>query len=404
MLFHDPRREVEKLREHLGVRDGNLIFLMGAGVSCAAQGTDGCSLVPAVAEMGRLCERSVAELGSEEFDAYTVITDECEKKLKRAANVEDVLSRVRTKLAAMAEDDELAGASYRQLSKIEEAIRTTIALAAMSDEGRIPNELPHHALARWVSRLERACPVEFFTTNYDTLLERALEDERVAVFDGFAGSRRPYFSAASMTRPSSMPGTGWARLWKVHGSVNWSWGLFSGGTTSRIIRGAERPDGELIFPSLYKYDESRKQPYISMLDHLGRALERPEGTVLVVLGYSFGDEHINEIIFDTLDTHDRTHAIALQYEELGDDHELITRAARRRNLLVYGPDTAIVAGERKPWLLTDPVDSRTSELLDIPFDSYANPNPDELATGGQFRLGDFNYFARFLDSLAGEDD
>jgi SIR2-like domain len=404
MISHDPRREVEKLREQLGTHDGTLTFLVGAGASCAAKGTDGAGLIPAIAEMTGRCEQAVAEFGSGEWAAYAAVAEERATSLGRPANVEDVLSRVRTKLSAMVSGDTLAGASHIQLEKIEETIRTTIADAARPAEDRIPAVLPHHSLARWISRLERASPIEIFTTNYDTLLERALEDERVAVFDGFTGSRRPYFLPISMTHAPSMPGNAWTRLWKLHGSVNWSWEDFSANSSRRIVRGVERGDGEVIFPSLHKYDESRKQPYLSMLDRLTHILERPAGAVLVVVGYSFGDEHINEIIFDALEAHDRTHVIALQYQELDDEHELMSRASRRRNLLVYGPTTAVVAGERRPWALADPVDDRTAELLDIPFDSDAAPEPDSVATGGRFRLGDFNYFAQFLDSISGDDD
>lgn len=202
MMTHDPRREVEKLREHLGTQEGTLTFLVGAGASCAAIGSDGSGLIPAISEMTVRCERAVAEFGSEEWDAYTAMVVECAESLTRSANVEDVLSRVRTKLSAMMTGDVLAGATHAQLERIEEAIRTTIADAARPADSRIPAELPHHALARWIGRLDRPSPIELFTTNYDTLLERALEDRRVAVFDGFTGSRRPYFSAASMAHPS----------------------------------------------------------------------------------------------------------------------------------------------------------------------------------------------------------
>jgi hypothetical protein len=403
MISHDPRREVEKLREHLGARDGTLTFLVGAGASCAAKDTKGDRLIPAIAEMSKRCEQAVGELGSKEAATYAAIQKECEQSLTRAANVEDVLSRVRTKLMAMVVGDTLAGATRAQLEKIEEAIRTTIAVAARPTEERIPSELPHHGLARWIRRLDRPTPIELFTTNYDTLLERALEDEWVAVFDGFVGSRRPHFSPVSITNPPSMPGVAWTRLWKLHGSVNWSWKNLPGDASRRIVRD-ERDDGELIFPSLHKYDESRKQPYLSMLDHFGATLRRQGGTVLVVVGYSFGDEHINALIFDALDARDRTHVIALQYEELDTCHELVRRAMRRRNLLVYGPGSAAVAGELRPWALADPVDTRTAKLLDIPFDSDAIPDTDATATTGRFRLGDFNYLTRFLDNIAGNND
>lgn len=47
MPTHDPRREIEKLRDHLASHDKALMFLFGAGTSCAVTGTDGTALVPA---------------------------------------------------------------------------------------------------------------------------------------------------------------------------------------------------------------------------------------------------------------------------------------------------------------------------------------------------------------------
>ncbi len=35
-------------------------------------------------------------------------------------------------------------------------------------------------------------PIELFTTNYDLLLEEALEDEEIPYFDGFVGSKKSF--------------------------------------------------------------------------------------------------------------------------------------------------------------------------------------------------------------------
>jgi hypothetical protein len=300
----------------------------------------------------------------------------------------------------MADGDELAGGTRDDLGKIEEKIRSTIAQFASPEEARIPDELPHHALGRWVGRITRQYAVEIFTTNYDTLIERGLEDERVSLFDGFVGSRQPYFSASSLVSDDAAPARGWARLWKIHGSVNWTRQAQRDGST-RIIRGAESATGELILPSFHKYDESRKQPYVAMLDRLGRFLTKREDAVLFTLGYSYGDEHINEVIFEALDTQPRVHLIAIQFTDPSEDEELIRRALRRQNLLVYGPSRAIVGGTLGEWRLIEPVDDRTSGFMDVPFDSDAEPEPLTATLTGRFRLGDFQWFARFLDSIAG---
>lgn len=410
---HDPRPEVEKIREHLGSHEGRLAFLIGAGTSAAVLDPEKKPLIPTVTALTETCREAVATLGKEHAAAYDSICDECEAKLKEAAetaqpatlvrsvNVEDVLSATRTKLSAIGNNDKIAGLNRSKLLAVEEKIRTTIAKAAFPLEDRIPERLPHRHFARWISRLGRSTAIELFTTNYDTLFESALEDEHLSVFDGFVGVRRPFFSAASLARSNSMPGPSWTRLWKLHGSINWSMQSFAD-RSERIVRGAESDSGEMIFPSLHKYDESRKQPYASILDHLGRLLDDPGGALLVVLGYSFGDQHINEIVFDALDARDRAHVLALQFEELPDNHPLIARATTLPNLLVYGPETAVIGGVRAPWRLTEEVTDSTAALIDIAFDSHAVPEPEQIATLGRFRLGDFNHFANFLASLVGK--
>lgn len=412
--FHDPRREVEKLREHLGSNEGRLAFLVGAGASAAVTGSDKKPLIPTVAALGHDCHQAVASLGEEYGNAFDSIKAECESNLKaeadsveppcspRPVNVEDILSAVRMKLAAIGNGDSIAGLDREGLAEVEKTIRTTIAKAAFPAAERFPDRLPHHDLAAWIGRLGRAKAIELFTTNYDTLFERALEDERLLVFDGFVGSRTPFFSAASVSRQASMPGATWTRLWKIHGSTNWSVRSFADGS-ERIVRGVETNSGELIFPSLHKYDESRKQPYAAILDHLGRLLDDPSGSLLVVLGYSFGDQHINEIVFDALDARDRTHVFALQFEELDDQHPLIVRSRALPNLLVLGPETAVIGGERCAWRLNEPVSDQTADLMDIAFDSDAASDPEKVATTGRFGLGDFNQFGAFLASLVGDD-
>lgn len=404
MTFHDPRREVEKLRDQLASHDMPIAFLIGAGASCAVKDQEGEPLIPAVGALGELCQQAVAALGDHHHQVYDTVASHIEATPGRrpgGANIEEILSAVRLAMAATGPGDKVAGGTKAELEEIEEAIRARIAAAALPDEARIPARLPHHALARWIRRVERSVPVEIFTTNYDTLLERALEDERIPFFDGFVGGRKPFFLGATPV-PAYEPGPAWTRLWKVHGSVTWAWHKVPE-APARIVRGPEQPGGELILPSFHKYDESRRQPYASMLDRLARVLTVREGTLLVAVGFSFSDEHLNAVVFDALETRARLSVVALQHGDPADDHDLVKRARRHPNLLVYGPQRGIVGGEAASWRLAEAVDNRTADLLDIPFDSDAKPDPDDVADTGRFRLGDFVWLARFLDSLARPD-
>lgn len=101
--------------------------------------------------------------------------------------------------------------------------------------------------------MPRTQPVEVFTTNYDTLIETALEAERVPSFDGFVGCHQPFFLHESLARPESAPGSSWTRLWKIHGSINWHIEVVKG--RPRVVRTGAASEGEMILPSHHKYDE-----------------------------------------------------------------------------------------------------------------------------------------------------
>jgi hypothetical protein len=401
MTTHDPRREVEKLRAHLASHDKPIAFLIGAGGSAAVRDEYGEPLIPSITPLGERCESAVRDIGDPYGKAWDQIVADV-KSSRPTCNIEEILTNVRRKIAAVGPGDLLAGLDADGLTKVESCVQKTIAAAARPDEARIPASLPHHALARWIRRTDRTTAVEVFTTNYDTLIERGLEDERVASFDGFVGSREPFFLAQSLIHEGLAPGRRWARLWKVHGSINWGWVVLKDGTR-RIVRGPENSSGELILPSFHKYDESRKQPYVAMLERLQRVLVEREDGILITLGYSFGDEHINSLIFDALDVRERLHVFSLQFDDPLPEHDLIVRARSRKNLIVYGRKRAVVGGVDGEWRLHEQVDQRLASLMDIPFDSDAgDPDDDDPVLTGAFRLGDFKWFARFLDTIAGE--
>ena len=53
----------------------------------------------------------------------------------------------------------------------------------------------------------------------------------------------------------------------------------------------------VIHPSYMKYQESRRMPYLAMVDRLRAFLKQPTST-LILCGYSFRDEHVNEVYRD----------------------------------------------------------------------------------------------------------
>lgn len=135
-------------------------------------------------------------------------------------------------------------------------------------------------------------PVEFFTTNYDTLLEDALALAGIEFQDGFVGGGVAFWNVLNY---ESRTGTR-AVISKLHGSIDWY--RPSSGTPNllRVRHGDTYPgDGGsvMIYPQATKYLNTQRDPFAEIFQRFRRRLSIGSDHVLLVCGYSFGDEHIN---------------------------------------------------------------------------------------------------------------
>ncbi len=410
MNTHDPREFIEDLRNHLATHDRRLAFLFGAGTSSsiniapdppAGEKRKHEPLIPGIDGLTTICSAAVRQMGKPQEAALTSLVKQCEDE-GRPANVENVLSMVRMKIDAVGPGEKLVGLDRDQLGKVERTICTAIAKSVSLDDKEIPASVPHDEFAGWVKKVNRSAPLEVFTTNYDLLFERAFEAARVPVFDSFVGTRSPFFYPECLEDEDLLPVSRWVRLWKIHGSVNWR--VDDAGSHQRIIRSFVTQSGELILPSHRKYDESRKQPYVAYIDRLSRVLNA-EHSLLITCGYSFGDEHINAVLYGALDNRNTANIIALQFENLEETNELAKAAVQRSNLTIIGPNGGVISGVWGPWQLTQPVDNKSCSFMDAGFDSNALPEDEgspAVASAdlrGRMRVGDFNWFCRFLSAM-----
>lgn len=381
--------EIEKLVEHMAAPDKQVSFLFGAGTSAAVSGRGGKPLIPAVAELTDWCERAVRHANGNFGAAWDALA----YRNGRKQTIEGILSSVRQLKAVLLPGDRAAGLDKYGLEHLELILRETILEAVEPELSDFPAALPHDSLSRWIAGVDRLQPVEIFTTNYDTIIERSLANHRVPVFDGFVGAYNPYFDAAGL-RSASVAGhaADWTKLWKIHGST--SWGVVQDGEgRSQIVRhgNGQKGHGELILPSALKYDESRKQPYLAILDRLRDVLHRREDSVLVTSGYSFADDHINEVVFEALAANPRLHVFALLYGDV--EEGALARTARTRpNLLVLGRRTGIVSRKDVTW--------RSELSKGHPrIDGLFRFNPESDTGDGHLLLGDFNALAKAMDRV-----
>ena len=400
---HDAQRTLSDLKDHLARHDKPIAFFFGAGTSCAVKIPDPCGgdktqpLIPTVQGATKICRQKATALGAKYQMAWESIEASCHE-IGQVPNAENILSRLRMMLSAVGGNDTLAGLRKEEIETLEESVRKTIAEIVSPDLSQITGEHPHRKFARWLAKTSRQNPVEIFTVNYDVVVEHALEAERIPVFDGFVGSYQPFFQPDSLRRKESAPGENWIRLWKMHGSVTWRRITQDG--RFRVVRGSPDKAGEMIYPSFQKYDESRQQPYVAFTDRLARFLEQDDA-LLIVAGFSFGDEHINNLIFAALENVPRTHVYALQFDELSDDSDLIMRAYQGTNMIVVGPQTGIIGGQRGVWVSVERPPSMEVAL------ELREDAPDGVDDGAEIadekpvrmKIGDFGSFCDFLESM-----
>lgn len=142
-------------------------------------------------------------------------------------------------------------------------------------------------------RSELRCPVDYFTLNYDTLLEDALCLERIPTVDGFRGGATGWWDPETYKDPRAQ-----ARVFKIHGSIDWCL-LENDDVLPRRIREGlckqEHRDSVMIWPASTKYREAQRDPYAQILEMTRGILRASQNRelVLAVIGYSFSDAHIN---------------------------------------------------------------------------------------------------------------
>jgi len=147
-----------------------------------------------------------------------------------------------------------------------------------------------------------------FTTNYDLFNETAMDRLGLPYANGFSGVVERRFNPATfryalaeqldLTNRKWSAVDGFIYLGKLHGSISWTednHGLFP----IREIPASQDPGKVMIYPTPAKQNATLASPYADLFREFQSRIVR-EQSVLFTMGYAFGDEHINNIIYQAL--------------------------------------------------------------------------------------------------------
>lgn len=147
-----------------------------------------------------------------------------------------------------------------------------------------------------------------FTTNYDLFNERAMDRLGLPYANGFSGVVERRFNPATfryaLAEQLDLSNRKWSAvdgfvyLCKVHGSISWTeddHGLFP----VREMWPQDAPSKVMIYPTPAKQNSSLGSPYADLFREFQSRIVR-EQSVLITAGFAFGDEHLNNIIYQAL--------------------------------------------------------------------------------------------------------
>ena len=289
----------QKITDFLNIK--NIHFLFGSGVSSGS--------IPTMAGFIKKVENKLKQKDKK------IIKDIFNKLKNNDANLESILGVLYSKRAyqeGVGEEDE---DTKRLIDLIENTMYEGININIYGDKHKKTIDLYETFYQKITYRNKDFSRVNIFTTNNDLFNERVLDKLNINYNNGFGGGLDKYFNPARFGYTFSKrieasvekyePLDNMIYLYKLHGSINWieeeGNSLFNIKEVKFDERYKPNDKNVLIYPNPLKQGKSLTAPYSDIIREFQRKLLL-QNSVLFVVGYSFSDEHINNIIYQALST------------------------------------------------------------------------------------------------------
>jgi hypothetical protein len=308
----------EQLNDALNAR--HVAFLLGSGCSSLSH-EDAQVGVPTMASMAKLY---LAQVGGEDDALYVTLAER--KALMDVLGIDISDAEYEGNLERLMEVlfsfqftlKRSANAQLRDALKTVEGVARKITryvsltcLEGPFSKGDETVLRLYESFYRKLIYRDRALPRPWiFTTNYDLFNETAMDRIGTPYCNGFSGTVERRFNPAtfrySLAEQMDVSSQRWTSvesyvyLCKLHGSISWieeGKGLFP--IREVQANAIDQSARVMIYPTPAKQSASFGSPYSDLFREFQGRIVR-EQSVLFVLGYSFRDEHVNNIIFQAL--------------------------------------------------------------------------------------------------------
>lgn len=195
------------------------------------------------------------------------------------------------------------------IKKVQDFLWSRVTQGAFATEGDTTVRDLYERFYKKLVLRDRSLPRPWvFTTNYDHFSELAMDRLGIPYANGFSGVVERRFNPAifryALAEQLDVASRKWTAvdafvyLCKLHGSVTWTeddHGLFP----IKEVWPPESSNQMLIYPTPAKQNSSLGSPYADLFREFQSRIVR-EQSVLITAGYAFGDEHLNNIIYQAL--------------------------------------------------------------------------------------------------------
>ncbi len=291
----------------------NVCFLFGSGTSCPA--------IPNMKGLLQKVEETVKETDSEKL--YYRIQNKANDNLEEVLGV---LYSGKFYAEGIFEEESKRRLKCTKLIKIiEEVIFKEINIDFSTERQLDVLDTYQRFYQKVALRNKDLSRISVFTTNNDLYNETALDSMNIHYVNGFGGGLHKYFNPALFNYTYSKrmdlnvdkyePVENMVYLYKIHGSVNWVYDEESQNSFFNIMEvnrlcGYEPENGVIIYPTPTKQNKSLGAPYVDLFREFQHKLLE-HNTVLFVIGYSFSDQHVNDIIYRALATNTTINVVVI---------------------------------------------------------------------------------------------
>jgi len=306
---------IEKIRSKLSdlTNIKNLNFLLGAGASSDA--------IPAMAQLiEKVSERVESADTAQELAAHPdALNHDDLKALYKSAkdvspkNLENILGTLYSKREYLKGIGQTEALNDFLIDLIESQIYSSINIDCNSTDAKFSLSLYKNLYQKLALRNKDLARVNVFTTNNDLLSETALGFLNINYNNGFSSGLSRTFNPARFSFTFSRkvdpsvekyePLENMVYLYKLHGSISWvesdNNSFFNIKEVDVAPNKPPNASNVLIYPTPLKQNKSLGSPYADLIREFQNKLLLQHG-VLIVIGYSFSDEHINNAIYAAL--------------------------------------------------------------------------------------------------------